>query len=342
MKKDKIHVYLYNAFIVLCLLGGAVYVVSQFMHFGSGEFTDNARVRQNIVPQSSRIQGFIREVRFADFQEVSKGDTLVIIEDAEFRLRLAQAETDLIRAEHGAQGTASSIVTTKTSMTVTEAGIESARVQMENAMRDDQRFENLLRQDAVTRQQYDGVHTAYLSAKAAYEQAVRSRQAQSAVVAEQGHQLSASEQGIELARRAVDLARINLSYCYIIATCDGTVGMKDIHAGQLVNPGQVLVSIVDDGERWVEANYKESQLPHIKVGDRAEITVDAVPGIQYTGRVERISDATGSAFSLMPIDNATGNFVKVEQRVTVRIKLDEDENAAKLKSGYNVECIVKE
>lgn len=118
--------------------------------------------------------------------------------------------------------------------------------------------------------------------------------------------------------------------------------MKDIHAGQLVNPGQVLVSIVDDGERWVEANYKESQLPHIKVGDRAEITVDAVPGIQYTGRVERISDATGSAFSLIPIDNATGNFVKVEQRVTVRIKLDEDENAAKLKSGYNVECIVKE
>lgn len=342
MKKDKIHVYLYNAFIVLCLLGGAVYVVSQFMHFGSGEFTDNARVRQNIVPQSSRIQGFIREVRFADFQEVNKGDTLVIIEDAEFRLRLAQAETDLIRAENGAQGTASSIVTTKTSMTVTEAGIESARVQMENAMRDDQRFENLLRQDAVTRQQYDGVHTAYLSAKAAYEQAVRSRLAQSAVVAEQGHQLSASEQGIELARRAVDLARLNLSYCYIIATCDGTVGMKDIHAGQLVNPGQVLVSIVDDGERWVEANYKESQLPHIKVGDRAEITVDAVPGIQYTGRVERISDATGSAFSLIPIDNATGNFVKVEQRVTVRIKLDEDENAAKLKSGYNVECIVKE
>ena len=89
---------------MLCLLGGAVYVVSQFMHFGGGEFTDNARVRQNVVPQSSRVQGFIREVRFADFQQVKKGDTLAIIEDAEFRLRLAQAETDLIRAEHGSQG----------------------------------------------------------------------------------------------------------------------------------------------------------------------------------------------------------------------------------------------
>lgn len=342
MEKNRLYRYSYNALIVLCLLGGAVYVVSQFIHFGRGEFTDNARVRQNIVPQNCRIQGFIREVRFTDFQQVQKGDTLAIIEDVEFRLRLAQAETDLIRAQQGSKGTASSIVTTKTSMTVTEAGIEAARVQMENAQREDTRFKNLLSQDAVTRQQYDQVHTAYLSAKAAYEQAVRSHQMQSAIVAEQGHQLSASEQGIELARRAVELARLNLSYCYIIATCSGTVGAKEIHEGQLVNPGQTLVSIVDSGERWVEANYKESQLPHIKVGSKARITADAVPGIQYTGTVERISGATGSAFSLIPIDNATGNFVKVEQRVTVRIKLDQNDDVAKLKSGYNVECIVEE
>lgn len=342
MEKKKIIVYLYNAFIVLCLLGGTVYVICQFMHFGSGEFTDNARVRQNVVPQSCRVQGFIREVRFTDFQQVKKGDTLVIIEDAEFRLRLAQAETDLLRAEQGSKGTASGIVATKTSMTVTEASIESACAQMDNALREDNRFKNLLAQDAVTQQQYDNVHTAYISAKAAYDQAVRSHQMQSAVVTEQGHHLSVSEQGIELARRAVDLARLNLSYCYIIATCDGTVGSKDIHVGQLVNPGQTLVSIVDKNERWIEANYKESQLPHIKVGNKVEITADAVPDVEYTGTVERISDATGSAFSLIPIDNATGNFVKVEQRVTVRIKLDEGSDVDKLKGGYNVECIVKE
>lgn len=341
MEKNKIHTYLYNTLIIICLLGGAAYAASQFMHFGNGEFTDNARVCQNIVPQNCRVQGFIREVRFEEFQQVKKGDTLAIIEDTEFRLRLAQAEADLIRAQRGSQGTASSIITTKTSMTVTDAGIEAARVQMDNAKREDARFEKLLSQDAVTRQQYDKVHTGYLSAKAAYEQAVRSRQMQSAVVAEQGHHLSASEQGIELARRAVDLARLNLSYCYIIATCDGTVGAKNIHAGQLVNPGQTLVSIVDKDERWIEANYKESQLPHIKVGSKAKITADAVPGIQYTGKVERISDATGSAFSLIPIDNATGNFVKVEQRVTVRIKLDNNADIAKLKGGYNVECIVE-
>ena len=139
MEKNKIYTHLYNTLIVLCLLGGAVYVVSQFMHVGNGEFTDNARVCQNIVPQSSRVQGFIREVRFTDFQQVKRGDTLVIIEDAEFRLRLAQAESDLLRAQQGSKGTASSIVTTRTGMTVTEAGIESARVQMENAMREDKR-----------------------------------------------------------------------------------------------------------------------------------------------------------------------------------------------------------
>ena len=342
MEKNKIHTYLYNVLIVACLLGGAAYAVSQFMHFGSGEFTDNAHVCQNIVPQNCRVQGFIREVRFTEFQQVKKGDTLAVIEDTEFRLRLAQAEADLIRAQRGTQGTASSIVTTKTSMGVTDAGIEAARVQMENAKREDARFEKLLGQDAVTRQQYDKVHTGYLSAKAGYEQALRSRQTQSAVVAEQGHHLSASEQGIELARRAVDLARLNLSYCYIIATCDGTVGSKDIHVGQLVNPGQTLVSIVDKGERWIEANYKESQLPHIKVGNKVKITADAVPGVAYTGTVERISDATGSAFSLIPIDNATGNFVKVEQRVTVRIKLDNNADNATLQGGYNVECIVEE
>ena len=253
MEKKQITTYIYNAIIIVCIACGGAYAVSQFMHFGGGEVTDNARVCQNIVPQNCRVQGFIREVRFSEFQEVKKGDTLVVIEDAEFRLRLAQAEADLMRTERGSQGTASSIHTTKTSISVTEAGIEAARVQMENAQREDVRFQKLLLQDAVTQQQYDNVHTAYLSAKAGYEQALRSRNTQAAVVAEQGHHLSASEAAIELARAQVSLARLNLSYCYIIATCDGVVGSKDIHVGQLVNPGQTLVSIVDKHEKWLEA-----------------------------------------------------------------------------------------
>ena len=138
----------------------------------------------------------------------------------------------------------------------------------------------------------------------------------------------------------VRLARLNLSYCAIIATCDGVTGRKDIHVGQLVQPGQTMVEIVDSKEMWVQANYRESQIANIRVGSKVKMKVDAVPGVEYEGFVESLSDATGSAFSLMPSDNATGNFVKVEQRLPVRISLHTNsaEKLRKLKAGYNVEC----
>lgn len=342
MDKHKLTSQIYNYLIICFLLVGATIVLLQFVHFGNIEFTDNARVRQHITPQNTRVQGFIREIHFGEFQPVHKGDTLAIIETAEFRLRLAQAEADLARAEQGSKATGSSIQTTEGNIQVTEAGIEDARAQMENARREEERFGKLLSQDAVTQQQYDNVHTACLSAKARYEQALRSRKTQHLVKNEQQHHFSAAMAALELARAAVDLARLNLSYCYIIASCDGVLGTKDIQEGQLVQPGQKLVNIVSNEDKWVEANYKESQLPHIRVGSRVRIKADAVPDEQYEGVVQRISDATGSAFSLLPTDNATGNFVKVEQRVTVRISLEgnESQKLQKLHAGYNVECEV--
>lgn len=325
--------YLYNTLVILLLLAGATVVVLQFAHFGHIEFTDNARVRQHITPQNTRVQGFVREIRFGEFQPVKKGDTLVVIEDAEFRLRLAQALADLARAEEGAK---------QAGMEVTDAGMEEARVNMENAQREDARFEALLAQEAVTRQQYDNVHTAWLSAKARYEQVKRSRNTQTHVRREQGYNLSATQASLELARALVELARLNLSYCYILATCDGVTGTLDIQEGMLVQPGQTMVNVVDASDLWVEANYKESQLPHIHEGSEVTMRVDAVPDVTFRGRVERISDATGSAFSLLPVDNATGNFVKVEQRVMVRILLEGNgkEELALLRAGYNVECEV--
>lgn len=295
---ENIKKYVYNTVVIVLIAVGAIVVILNFSHFGNVEFTDNARVRQHITPQNTRVQGFIKEVRFEEFQKVKKGDTLVVIEDAEFRLRLAQAEADLARMEESSKATGTSIATT-------DAGIEEARVNLENAKREDKRFEALLKNDAVTQQQYDNVHTAYLSAKARYEQVAHSRATQTSVKTEQGHHLSASICSLRLAKAAVELARLNLSYCYIIATCDGVVGTKDIEEGMLVQPGQTMVNIVSSNCKWVEANYKESQLPDIHEGSEVEITADAVPGIVYKGCVERISKATGSAFSLVPIDNAT-------------------------------------
>ena len=213
---------------------------------------------------------------------------------------------------------------------------------MDNASKELSRYEKLYSQDAVTRQQYDNVKTAYESAKARYDQVLRSKESTSLLKNEQAHRLEQSGAAVKLSQAAVDLAELNLSYTVIIAPCDGFTGHKDIHEGQLVQPGQSMVDIVDGSDVWVIANYRETQLKHISEGAEAIVKADAVPGVKYHGVVESISDATGAAFSLIPQDNATGNFVKVEQRVSVRIRLDGSaEDLAKLRAGFNVECEVK-
>ena len=332
---------LYDLFVVALLLVGLGYVFSRFVHTG-GEWTDNATVRQHITPVNSRVPGFIREIRFDEYQRVHKGDTLVIIEDAEFRLAVAQAEAGLANAMAGQKATSAGIATTNNAVKINEATITEVRVNMENAARDLARFERLLQEDAVTRQQYDNMKTAYESAKARYDQVTSAKAGTQLTVSELGHRLNQSEAGIRLAEAQLEMAKLSLSYTVILATADGIVGAKDIHVGQLVNPGQTMVEIVDDSEKWVIANYRETQLPNIALGAEVEITADAVPGVTYHGHVERMADATGSAFSMIPVDNATGNFVKVEQRVPVRISLEgnDAELLAKLRAGYNLEVKV--
>lgn len=334
---------IYNTLIICFLIGGIAYVCSRFVHLGNVEYTDNAQVRQHITPVNTRVQGFIKRICFDEFQPVKKGDTLVIIEDSEFRLRLAQAEADLSNAMAGRSVTTAGIETTQSNISVNEAGIEEMKVVMDNARRELQRYEKLLKEDAVTRQQYDNVKTAYQTAKARYEQASRARRSTSLVKNEQTRRLTQNEAAVRLAQASLDLARLNLSYTVITATCDGMTGRKNIHEGQLVQPGQTMVDIVDGTDLWVVANYRETQLPDIHEGAEVTMTADAVPGVTYRGVVESISDATGAAFSLIPQDNATGNFVKVEQRVPVRIRLEGNSEAdmKKLRAGFNVECKVK-
>ena len=331
----------YNLIIIALVLTGLFIVVDRFVHFGRIEFTDNARIEQHITPVNTRIAGFIREVRFEEYQHVRRGDTLVIIEDAEYRLAVAQARAGLANAQAGHSVAGAGITTTTSTISATAAAIDEARVQMENAGREDERFAALLRSEAVTQQQYDAVHTAYLAAQARYEAAVKQREALVSVKAEHGHRLAQAEAGIETAEAALHLARLNLSYTVIVATADGVIGHKDIHEGQYVNAGQTMCAIVDEAERWVVANYRETQIAHIAVGAKVEMKVDAVPGVMFEGEVERISDATGAAYSIIPQDNATGNFVKVEQRIPMRIRLLPNEAMDRLRAGMNVECEVK-
>jgi len=341
--KRKIKVRLYNIIVIVLLLCGISYVISKFVHLGSVEFTDNAYVHQHITPINSRIQGFIEEIRFDEYTPVNKGDTLVVIQDTEFRLRLAQAEAALGNALAGQRASATSVQTVENNIGVNDAAIAECRVQLDNARREDERYMRLLERKSVTRQQYDNVHTAYLAIQARYEQLTRSRRSASLVKDEQSLRLEQDDAAIRVARAALDLARLNLSYTVVVAPCDGVLGRKDINEGQLVQPGQTLVDIVDSSDKWIVANYRETQLRHIEEGDRVDITVDAIPDCRLTGTVRSISDATGSAVSLLPTDNATGNFVKVEQRIPVRIVIDDKVSEAYrgLRAGMSVECEVK-
>ncbi len=340
MNNNKLIRIAYNVIIGLLLLGGVILVIKNFCHFGDVEYTDNAHIEQHITPVNSRVPGYIKEIRFEEYQQVHKGDTLVIIEDAEFVLALAQAKAQLANAQAGTSAAGAGISATAASISQAQAGIEEVRVQMENAKREDERYAALLKKDAVTRQQYDGMHTAYLAAKARYDAMSHQKASLAGVKNEQGHRLSQSQAGIEAAKAAVHMAELNLSYTVIVATADGVIGHKDIHVGQLVQPGQTMCSIVDGSEMWVVANYRETQMPNIAVGSKVEMKVDAVPDVKFTGEVERISDATGSAYSMIPQDNATGNFVKIEQRIPVRIRIDRNEAVNKLRAGMNVECEV--
>lgn len=334
----------YNTIALLFLLGILVWVSSHFVHWGNVEYTDDAQVVRHITPIHTRVQGFVKEIRFTDYQHVRKGDTLVILDDAEYRLRLAQTEAGLEGSRSGSDAVSAGMHTTSSNVQVAQASIEEARVELENAKTDYERYAALLEKEAVTRQQYDNAYTRYRAAKARYEKAGSRRQSAASVRRVQTHQLGGSRAGEDVAEAQVRLARLNLSYTVILATCDGVMGKKDIHVGQLVQPGQLLARMVDDHEVWVVANYRETQMEHISVGKAVDFKADAIPGVVFHGQVQALSAAAGSAYSMIPVDNATGNFFKVEQRVPVRISLTGDNDPAMvalLRAGLNVETEVK-
>lgn len=334
---------IYNIVVGVLMIIGITWICSRFIHLGNVEYTDNAQVKQLIVPINSRVQGFVSKVYFDEYQPVHKGDTLAIIEDTEFRFRLAQAEADYQNALSGKSVMASTINTTQNNISVSDASIQEARIRLDNAEREYNRYKNLLTQDAVTKQQYDQMKTNYDASLSRYEFLVRQKKSTTLVKHEQTQRLEQTVSGIKLAEAALELAKLNLSYTVIIAPCDGTTGRKNIQEGQLIQPGQTLVDLVDKNDKWIIANYKETQTATMKEGQEVEIEVDAIPDVVFKGVVKSISRATGASFSLLPQDNSAGNFVKVEQRIPVRIELTKEnaeEAMNRLRSGMNVECEV--
>ena len=333
-----------NFFILIILVAGIAWVCGRFLRISSDEYTDNAQVKQHLTPVNTRVQGFIKKIYFEEYQKVKKGDTLVVIEDIEYRLKVAQAEADYHNALVGKNAMYTTINTTQNNILVTDAAIDEQRIRLENAETDYKRYQELVKEEAVTPQQFDRVRTDYAATKARYEQLIRQKQSTSLVKQEQTQRLEQHEAAITLAEAALELAKLNLSYTVILATTDGVTGRKEIHEGELVQQGQTLVTLVDGTEKWVIANYKETQTTNMHIGQKVKINVDAIPGVRFEGKISSISDATGSAYSIIPQDNSAGNFVKVEQRIPIRIEFtsaNKKENLERLRAGMNVECTVE-
>lgn len=342
--KHKTKKRIYNVLLLLVIIAGISWIASKFIHLGNLEFTDNAQVKQLIIPVNARVQGYVKEIRFSEYQQVKKGDTLVVIENSEHLLNIAQARANLQNAHAGKTVAASSVNTADNNVAVSEAAIAEVKALLDNAQSEYNRYSRLYAQESVTQQEFDTYKTKYLALKAKYEAMQRQKTSASLVKNEQNTRLYQNDADISLAKARLDMAELTLSYTVITAPADGFAGRKNLQIGQLIQPGQTLVEVIDSNEKWIIANYKETQTHRIVEGAEVELKVDALPNIKIKGVVKSIANATGSSFSVLPQDNSAGNFVKVEQRIPVRIEFSKNNDPAllqKLRAGMNVEAKVK-
>ena len=338
-KKTKNKVLFANLLVFVLISGAFYWLVTQYFHIGDKDYTESAQVEEYINPINTRIPGYIKEIRFNEHQKVKKGDTLVVIDDREIKTQVAQAEAAYKTSLASRNVTSSAVNTVSNNIAVMNSNIDGAKARLWNAEQNLNRYKNLLASEAVTRQQYDAVKTEYDATKAAYQTLVNQKNSATLSTSETKTRISVNDADIQRAKAALDMAKLNLSYTVIVAPYDGVMGRRAINEGQLVQAGQQLGTIVLSNQKWITANFLESQMPKISIGKKMVMTVDALNGQQFEGEVTAISAATGSRYSNVPTDNSTGNFVKVQQRIPVRIEFTNKNKAAdieKLRAGMNV------
>lgn len=328
---------------IILLLAGLVWAGKTWFYNRAHESTENAQVDGPIVPVLAKVGGFVKSLSAVENQRVKADDVLVQIDDAEYAVRLAQAEADLsaaasVAGTRGIAGQAEAQVQGAASQRqVIEAQIQAARSAQQKASADLARFKELVAKQIVSRQQLDAAQAAYDQTTA--NLAAAERQATGATA-----QLAGAEAGAKfaLARYAaaksnLDNAALQRSYARIVAPLSGTVSRKQVEVGQLVQGGQPLLTLVADTGVYITANFKETQLSDIRLGQKADINVDAYPGCVVEGQVQSVSAATGARFALLPPDNSTGNFTKVVQRVPVRLQVTKGCGAERpLRPGMSV------
>jgi membrane fusion protein, multidrug efflux system len=333
--------------LALLVLALSVWGVRRYIYSRHHVTTDNAQVDGHITTISPRVSGFIERVLVDDNQHVKVGDTLVVLDQRDLRVRLQQAEADLRDAQsavssRGRAGQAvAQLEVTRAQAASAEATVASAEANYRKAASDLERYRGLAASKIVSAQQLDEAQAAYDAASANLQAARKQAAAAGSQVSASGAALRGADARLAAAQATVDNASLELSYTVIVAPAEGMIAKRSAEPGALVQVGQNLMSIVPEKNVWVTANLKETQLAHVAVGDEVEFTVDAYPGRVFRGKVESLSPATGARFALLPPDNATGNFTKVVQRVPVRIMVDPTDDASTpLRPGMSVEVTI--
>ncbi len=314
--------------LLILLVGGAILGGTWWVKGTTCISTDNAFVEARIHSISAKVSGTVVRVLVRDNQQVKKGDLLAELDPSDYQVQLKNAQAELDMARNATSGDYARIEGAR-------ASIDLAKARLDQAELDLQRGKALFTREVIPKEQLDRLDTARKIAESQLREMQENFRKEQATV-------GLSNNGGNVARVAqkqakLDEARLNISYTRIYAPADGYVTRKSVEPGNNIQPGQPLMAIVALDDAWITANYKESQLTHVKPGQKVQFRVDSYPGEKFTGKVESIMAGTGAAFSLLPPENATGNYVKVVQRIPVRIAIDKTSDPGqRLRVGMSV------
>ena len=328
--------------LAIIVIGSLIFGISKYIYARHHEDTDDAQLDADVSPVLSRVSGYIKEIRFEDNQLVKKGDTLLKIDESDFIIRLAQSNAALENANAGISVAKANVASAQASIDAAKSVVDAMKIRVWKSKQDFDRYQELLNTHAVTAQQFETAKAEKESAEAAMQTAIRQQQTATMQMKTMEQQVGVTESMKAQRQADVDYAKLQLSYINVIAPANGIATKKNVQLGQLVNAGSPLCAIVNDSNIYVTANFKETQLTRMKEGLTVEVIADAFPDEKIEGKVYRLSAATGARFSLLPPDNATGNYVKVVQRIPVKIKLNGSrELLSRLKPGMSVKVSVK-
>lgn len=323
------------------LLIGSTFGIKEYIYFSKHVDTDDAQIDGDISPVVSRVGGYVKDIQFEENTPVKEGQLLVRLDDKDYKVKLEQAQAGQQGANAGVGVSQAQIAATTANISTAKANTEAAKVKLWQAQKDFDRYANLIKDGSITQQQFDQAKAQKETAQATYQASVDQYNAVVKQVGATQSQLAVSSSSVTQRQSDVDFAKLQLSYTNITAPVSGIVSKKNIQKGQLVQAGQALFSIINQNSIYVTANFKETQLEKLRQGLKVMIKVDAFPDEKIEGEVYTFSPITGAKGSLLPPDNATGNFVKVVQRVPVKIKIKASkETMDKLRPGMSVKVSV--